>query len=353
MWPLPNHASLIARYFITRVCHIPCGMWAPPFAVGVLLCLMIARVGADTYDECRNPSREGVSLFGGTPSQLRIVIVQCGDTAVDLPDFGMLSSGHARAFEDVPYGVQSIYLNALYAADHGYAYEYFVFNNRTIERYPTWCRVPAMRRALTQRHPPDMVLYLDLDAYIRTDLPISDAFEKTRRSRALTLDDGAESQPCIYQRANVATPLYKGMHMSELQRSFDEDSAWSAHMLGADIVNSGGGWLERNTGSVTFLDDWWALGATWQAGHYLQNPYHEQRILNVLMAQRPELRKETILLEDPFYNSPLSVCIPHMYAGYKDRVDARRQMAVDLLSRLSRVPMDRAVIRIVSGGRVE
>ena len=318
------------------------GMW-------LIACLTFARVAAATYDECRHPPRGGISLFGGTPSNLRIAIVQCGNTAVDFPDFGSLVDGSPRDFDNIPYGVQSIYMNALYAAAHGYKYEYYVFNSKTIERYPTWCRVPTMRRSLTQRHPPDMALYLDLDAYIRTDLPMSNVFEKTNRARAMCLDDGLESQPCIYPRVNITPPLYKGMPMPELQRSFEDDPVWPTLMRGVDIVNSGGGWLERNTGNVTWLDEWWDLGSTWEGGRYERDQYHEQRILNVLMAGSSAMRKETLLLEDPIYNSPRSVCMPHMYAIFKEGPEVRRQMAADLLARLRRVSTDRVAIHVMSG----
>ena len=55
-------------------------------------------------DDCRNVTREGPSLFGGTPTRKHVAIVQCGNIAVGVPDFDLLEAG----FANVSYALQSV-----------------------------------------------------------------------------------------------------------------------------------------------------------------------------------------------------------------------------------------------------
>ena len=126
--------------------------------------------------------------------------------------------------------------------------------------------------------------------------------------------------------------------MPQLQASFERDPAWEEPMLEeTDMVNMGGGWLELNKGEITleFLDAWWDLGESYKGGSYLRKRlYHDQRVLNALLAARPGLRAQTALLEDTVFNSPTSACVPHLYYNLKSMGDVRRAMATDLLERL-------------------
>ena len=98
-----------------------------------------------------NKTRAGFDILSATlPADgNRITIVQCGDTPIERPNFNLLRTSD---FRTISYGMQSVYLNAAYAALHGYKYEFYVVDaNGTFGRNPSWCRVPAVKRALKVR----------------------------------------------------------------------------------------------------------------------------------------------------------------------------------------------------------
>lgn len=218
---------------------------------------------------------------------------------------------------------------------------------------------------------PIAVLHLDLDVYIKTDLPLSiQHLHDTSRSRYITMDEYHEHP---YQRQNrtwhsysiydrltefvspTKVPAVPGlswsMPMPELQALFETHPAFSGRMYTDDMLNTGAAWLElghpqgSHKGRLTqsFLHEWWALGRLFEGGKYLTHRMQEQRLLSVVMATRAELRAHTALLEDNVYNSPVSKCIPHLYAEYK-RVDsyiaeALRTFREKSVAFLNRLPM--------------
>ena len=118
--------------------------------LGVLLAAAVTPQGAAySRPPCElNKTRGGFEIFRGEAGghQTRITILQCGDLPLERPNFELLRSQH---YDAVPLSMQSIYLNAAYAALHGYKYEYFqVDANGTHGRGRQWCRIPAIRSVL-------------------------------------------------------------------------------------------------------------------------------------------------------------------------------------------------------------
>ena len=111
------------------------------------------------------------------------------------------------------------------------------------------------------------------------------------------------------------------MSMPALQTGFEAGGPWADALKEKDILNTGGGWLQKNTHSA-FLENWWNSG-----GEYMRTWTFEQRILSSLLAVDDEERRSTLMLEDAVYNSPRSPCIVHLYAEKKVVAKYRRDMA--------------------------
>jgi len=275
---------------------------------------------------------------------LNIVILQCNDKPLgQLPDFEMLRQGYDR----VDLYRQSAYLNAAYAALHGYAYRYHFDNQCGGGRHKTWCKLQALHAVMTSGSSPlpDAVLFLDSDAYIRTDYPLAlDGLLDAGFHRALALDEGDETWPGIYNRIPTEDPpISRHTHLTDLQTRFENETyGWAAVMEHKDLLNTGL-WLEMPGAvgwNLTFIETIWQMGASVEGGRYRVDPYHEQRIMNLLFIKSSYYRSKVSLLEDILYNSPRSPCVVHLYAEKKTLEPYRTRMADDLLSRLGmRLPI--------------
>lgn len=279
----------------------------------MLRALLLAHVST-----CSHSTRNGPSIFEPHASGLvplrRVEIVQCNTAALREPS-------NAQAVSDL-----SAYVNAGYAQLHGYQYTYMqVPPSFQQSAHTPWCRVAAVRQAASRTPPPEAVLYLDGDAFMLTDLPLT-AAHLAGRSRAIGIDAGDIDIPdkdAMYQRWPNTTeaPLHKFMDMRVVQSLFEgESSGWAERMTeGADVVNTGGGWLELvDSETLAFLDALWAFGDTWKGGAYKHTSWaFEQSALNALLGTDARARSRTALLEDGLWNCPTSPCVAHLYGGSK------------------------------------
>lgn len=284
---------------------------------------------------CTRSLRGGVSLFSSTAHSVTtaaahsVTIFSCGDRA---PSVSFLATP-PDSWGAVPLPSLAAAANLLYARLHGYDFRFFVDAAHAQARRNPWCRLRSMRHALLQPPLPDAALYLDTDAYIRTNLPLSlDSLRASSKHRAIGQDEGDEERGGICPRLNHATTvLGSRLHcnnkagdptqaspMADTQAVFERDPEAVRYLNESNfgLLNTGGGWLELagRAETIAFLDRWWRLGDTFKGGVYRQAFPLEQRILNVAMAHSQKEREATALLEDTIYNSPRSPCIPHLYA---------------------------------------
>lgn len=230
------------------------------------------------------------------------------------------------------------FCNVCFAADaarHGYRFEFHLFPTHE-HIAPAWCRMIAMERILSTG--PAAVLYLDQDVYIKTDLPLSlKDLRDSNKSRCICMNeyhphpyDETNGGFSVYSRLSeemggAPTAVSRDMPMPELQRMFESHPAFTQKMYKNDMLNTGGGWLELGHArgshgaalSRSFLHQWWGEGKVLDGGKWLLQFTWEQRVLSVTMAKRQSLRMQTLLLPDKLYNSPVSLCMPHMYGEYK------------------------------------
>jgi hypothetical protein len=285
---------------------------------------------------CSASTRGGIALF--TPhrpdrSQM-IRLLQCGDS---LPDISALARGELSA---ASYAAKTALANLLWALERGHAYAFYLQTPDT-GRNPSWCRVRAMRHALTESPLPIAALYMDTDAYILTEQHLTlDHLHAGRFHRAIPLDEGDEEWPGIYVRG-VPANLSHDTPMPLIKRAFDEDGEFLHAMGRQDMLNTGGGWLElgHRPSTISFLDRFYAAGETHEGGRFKHAFSHEQRVLSTILSQ-PDAdrdRRETALLEDAVYNSPRSPCIVHLYGGAKNKPACTETLDATLLRRLSRV----------------
>ena len=136
---------------------------------------------------CERSSRGGPSLFAADAPPLRLEIVQCNTAS--LPPRSALDGVTPDRWNKDLSTPLSAYLNAAYAALHGYNYTFFQVQGG-FPAYNTWCRVAAVRQAAARQPPPEAILYLDGDSFIMTDLPMTLA-ELHGRTRAIGLDAGS------------------------------------------------------------------------------------------------------------------------------------------------------------------
>jgi hypothetical protein len=272
--------------------------------------------------------RGGFSIFADKPplSPERLTLVQCGDK---VPDLSFASP--SASWENATYADLAALANLLFARARGYSY---VFFEERSPRPSAYCRISAMLRVLSTVPAPAAALYLDSDAYVRTEQFLTASGLETRGwRRALALDEGDEAKPGVYHRLRgVPGLLSRATPMPVIQAAFERAPEFAAAMAaGRDVLNSGV-WLERGGGAgaqqtLAFLHSWLntsdsPAGRRW--------PF-EQRTLQVLLADLPAARAQTGILEDVIYNTHASPCVPHLYAGKK-----RVQENLDVLASVVR-----------------
>lgn len=204
---------------------------------------------------------------------------------------------------------------------------------------------------------PLAVLYLDQDAYIKTDLPLSIKHLKDhQQSRYIQMN---EYQPhasstlkdqsfTMYDRLQGVVDVYQTMPMPILQTLFEDHAAFSRRMHKTELFSTGGGWLElghpKDSAATQhtrfFLHQWWAEGRNFEGGYQLNCAPWQEKVLGHAMGTRPDVRAHTALLEDRTYGGPDSECIPHLYAEYK-RVPEYVGVAMSTLVSKSLIYLDK------------
>lgn len=207
---------------------------------------------------------------------------------------------------------------------------------------------------------PTAVLFLDQDAYIYTDLPLTIShLVRLGRDRLITPNEGDESWPGIY--GMIDEPITRETSIPDLQTGFDTHPAWITTLFREDILNTGGGWMELghpNFGpksshvaaqrTQSFFREWWALGQRWEGGIYLKKKFpFEQRMLSILFGLRQDIRLRTAMVEDMHYNSPRGQCMAHLY-GRPNKINTTVLRDMASLMRKRVLPfMDQLNMRVV------
>ena len=304
-----------------------------------LLILLLAKTTFKLVVEVRGDLCGAVehTIFGSREQAVpheHVVLVTCGDYYPGLHFNDSIGC----------FGVDGLlrcatYLNAVYAAEHNYTFAFYKYDSATHGvRAAIWCRVLALRAAVV-KFPGAAFLYLDLDAFVVTNMSISfAALVRTGRHRALILD----ADPALITESEFHS-------MRGIQNWFESENTDSV-LISRDVINAGILFDIGPDASISaFLDFWWSIGEYWTVNgnqSSLKVYGGDQRALSIALGLRRDVRRDVLILKTArdeaakrrgsvdLFGGPDSQCIRHYLGGYKNSGEA--QASVTEIARAAR-----------------